>query len=67
MLSEGLILQLVVYLVSMAATAGAVLWRIKELEKKVEKHNSLIERMAVAEQSIKAAHFRIDAICKDKG
>ena len=35
-------------------------YRIEQLEKKVEKHNNLIERMAVVEQSTKSAHKRID-------
>ncbi|MDR2427188.1 MAG: DUF1515 domain-containing protein [Endomicrobium sp.] len=33
---------------------------IKRLEEKQDKHNRLIERMVVVEQSIKAAHHRID-------
>lgn len=35
-------------------------FRIEQLEKKVEKHNNLIERMAIVEQSTKSAHKRID-------
>ncbi|MEF9920559.1 MAG: hypothetical protein RR741_05520 [Erysipelotrichaceae bacterium] len=35
-------------------------YQIKELDKKVEKHNNVVERMAVAENSIKSAHHRID-------
>ena len=34
--------------------------RIGELEKKVDKHNHLVERMVVVEQSTKSAHHRID-------
>jgi len=37
---------------------------IKRLETKQDKHNSLIERMAVVEQSTKSAHHRIDNISK---
>ena len=36
--------------------------QINRLEKKQDKHNSLIERMAVVEQSAKSAHHRIDAL-----
>jgi tetrahydromethanopterin S-methyltransferase subunit G len=64
-LSEGTILQLVTYLVTLSATGGAILWRIKELEKKVEKHNGLVERMVVVEQSTKSAHHRLDHIEKE--
>ena len=37
-------------------------YRISELEKKVEKHNNLVERMAGVENSVKSAHRRIDEI-----
>lgn len=36
--------------------------RIKELEKKVDKHNNLIERMVLVEASSKSAHKRLDDI-----
>lgn len=35
-------------------------YRIQELEKKVDKHNHLVERMAAVEQQAKSAHRRID-------
>lgn len=37
----------VVYLLGLAATWGAVMWRIAALEKKVDKHNNLVERLYV--------------------
>jgi hypothetical protein len=37
-------------------------WRVGQLEKKVEKHNNLVERMVVVEQSTKSAHHRIDGL-----
>jgi len=61
-LSEGTILQITIYLVSAFSTGSVILWRIKELEKKVEKHNSLVERMVVVEQSTRSAHHRIDEL-----
>ena len=36
--------------------------QIKRLEEKQDKHNNLIERMAVVEQSTKSAHHRIDKL-----
>jgi hypothetical protein len=39
---------------------STVLYRISELEKKMEKHNCLIERMVIQEQSTKSAHHRLD-------
>lgn len=43
-----------------------VVYRIDLLEKKVDKHNDLIERMTRAEESTKSAHHRIDEM-RDKG
>ncbi len=40
-------------------------YRIEQLEKKVEKHNNLCERMIVVEQSTKSAHHRLDDIEKE--
>ena len=37
-------------------------YRIEQLEDKVKKHNNLIERMTIVEQSAKSAHHRIDEI-----
>ena len=36
--------------------------KIADLSAKVEKHNNLIERMVVVEQSTKSAHHRLDDI-----
>ena len=35
-------------------------YRIQQLEKMVEKHNSVVERMAVAEKEIRVANHRIE-------
>ena len=53
---------IVIYLIGLAATWGAAMWRITALEKKMDKHNCLIERMAVAERDIKSAHRRLDEL-----
>ena len=37
-------------------------YRIEQLEEKVKKHNNLVERMAVVEQSAKSAHQRLDEL-----
>ena len=37
-------------------------YRIQQLEKKVEKHNSVVERMAVAEKEIRVANHRIEEL-----
>ena len=40
--------------------------RISELSSRVEKHNSLVERMALVEASTKSAHKRLDAFEQKK-
>ena len=39
-----------------------IVYRLQKLEEKQDKHNQLIERMAIVEQSVKSAHHRIDVI-----
>ena len=67
--------EIIVALLSLAGTLGGSLlgcmaanrlsnYRISQLEEKVDKHNHLIERMVVVEQSTKSAHHRIDEIEK---
>lgn len=40
-------------------------YRLEQLEKRVNKHNNLVERMVAAEQDIKSAHKRIDEIINE--
>jgi len=65
--------EIVVALLSLVGTAlGSVAgiitanrltaYRLQQLEEKVNKHNNLIERMAIAERDIKSAHRRLDEI-----
>lgn len=61
-MSDEVIFQIIVYLVSALGTITTVLWRIKELEKKVEKHNCLVERMIVVEQSLKFIQKQINGL-----
>lgn len=44
------------------ASNKLTVYRISQLEKKVEKHNNLVERMVKVEDSVKSAHKRIDDI-----
>lgn len=55
-------LDIVIYLIGLAATAGTIIARISALEKKVEKHNNVVERVFKLEESAKSAHHRIDEI-----
>ena len=65
--------EIIVALLSMVGTlAGSIIgvltanklttFRIEQLEKKVEKHNNLVERMALVEASAKSAHHRLDEL-----
>ncbi|RPF48274.1 hypothetical protein EDD70_1089 [Hydrogenoanaerobacterium saccharovorans] len=51
---------IVIYLIGLATTAGTIIARISALEKKVEKHNSVVERTYVLEEKMKVANHRID-------
>ena len=52
--------QILIYAVSFGVMYGQITTRIKYLEQKVDKHNEVVERMAMAERDIKSAHRRID-------
>ena len=66
-ISSELLLLIVINLVSagifiggLATSIKFIEGQIKRLEIKQDKHNNLIERMAIVEQSVKSAHKRID-------
>lgn len=40
-------------------------YRLSELEKKVDKHNQLIERMAIVERDLKTVYNQIDEVRED--
>lgn len=42
------------------------IYRIEQLEEKVKKHNNLVERMIVVEQSTKSAHHRLDELVGER-
>ncbi|SCL88125.1 hypothetical protein [Sporanaerobacter sp. PP17-6a] len=50
---------------SQRRTTALITYRLEQLEKKVEKHNQLQDRMVVVEQSVKSAHHRIDELRED--
>ncbi len=68
-------LDIVIYLLGLASMWGSMVSRIKTLEKKMDKHNCIVERLAAAEANIrdmdkeycgkfKAVHHRIDEVKK---
>ena len=63
------IVEIIIALIAFAGTLiGAfmannkTLYRIEQLEKKVEKHNNLVERMAVVQNTLKSQQHQIDEI-----
>ena len=66
-MATEIIVSLITLLGSALGTFGGIAintkltnYRIEQLEKKVDKHNSVVERMALAENNIKVANHRID-------
>jgi|GEM_PF-1028783 len=64
MMSMEFWVQIVIYGITTGIFAGTTLTKIAYLEKKMDKHNELIERMVKVEQLSKSAHRRIDAMNK---
>lgn len=65
--------EIVVALLSLVGTLGGsflgvlasnklINYRIQKLEKKVEKHNNLVERMVLVETEVKSAQHRLDSL-----
>ena len=68
-MSETVIVGVLALIGTLVGSLGGILaankltnYRIEELEKKVEKHNNLIERVTILEQSQNTAWKRIDEI-----
>lgn len=47
---------------SNSKTTALISYRLESLEKKVEKHNQVVERMALVEKDVKTAFQRIDEL-----
>ena len=54
--------EMVVYLLGLAATAGAILARIAALEKKVERHNEVLERTYRLEEWRESVERRLEEL-----
>ncbi|MBQ8228151.1 MAG: hypothetical protein IJZ88_03965 [Clostridia bacterium] len=68
-MSSDIVIAVLSFLGTLLGTLGGIIasnkltvYRISQLEKKVEKHNNLVERMVKVEDSLKSAHHRIDDI-----
>ena len=59
-LDIGFWIQLFVYGVSFGMFGGTVMTKLSHLEKKQDKHNNVLERLAKVENSCSSAHHRLD-------
>ena len=50
------------YFLGVLASNKLINYRIQQLEKKVEKHNNLVERMVLVETEVKSAQHRLDSL-----
>jgi hypothetical protein len=57
-------IQLIIYFCSLCTTIGTIISKINSLEKKVDKHNSIVERITILEQRFKVDHERLNEILK---
>ena len=55
-------IMLITYGVSFGMVYGQITTKLKYLEQKMDKHNGVIERMAVAERDLKSAWRAIDEL-----
>ena len=59
-------IQMIAYGVSLGTFGGVVLTRLNNLEKKMDKHNSLVERLTRCEGRVESAHNRIDELREER-
>jgi len=58
----NVVISIAIPLLSVAAMWGSITARLKNLEKKVDKHNGFMERLAKEEGSTRSAHHRLDEL-----
>lgn len=70
-MSSEIIVAIIAFLGTTIGTFGGIIasskltnYRLQELEKKVDKHNSIIERTCVLEEQMKVANHRIEDLEK---
>lgn len=59
-MTSQLWIQIVAYAVSIGCLYGAISTRLRELEKKVDRHNHLVDRMYQAEMKIRLMEERME-------
>ena len=55
-------MQMIIYGATFGFAFGGIRTKLNYMEKKLDKHNCLVERMVAVEQSTKSAHHRIEEI-----
>lgn len=72
-MSETIIVALIAFAGTLAGsffaqrrTTALIAYRLEQLEKKVDKHNSVIERTYILEEKVKVANHRIDDLEKEE-
>ena len=58
----SILVTIAAYVIGLSAMWGSITARLKTLEKKMDKHNTLMERMVKAEGSTASAHYRLDEL-----
>lgn len=56
---------LIVAIISVVQTNKLTIYKIEQLEKKVEKHNNFMERVAILERDNKTVFNRVDELRED--
>lgn len=65
-LSTEFWIQIIIYLISFVFSAGVVWTKLHYIEEKLDKHNKMIERLYIVEESTKSAHRRMDEFKGDE-
>ena len=72
-MSNDILVAIIAFAGTAIGTAGGIIasskltnFRIAQLEKKVDKHNSVIERTYILEEKMKVANHRIDDLEKSR-
>ncbi len=73
-MANEIIVAIIAFLGTMAGTAGGIIasskltnHRLEQLERKVDKHNEIVERTFVLEEKIKVANHRISDLERKAG
>ena len=72
-MANEVIVAIIAFIGTMVGTAGGIVasskltnYRIAELEKKVDKHNSIVERTYILEEKVKVANHRLSDLERGK-